>query len=266
MPEPTPENITAPIKARTRDSSPTRKIGAVVFELTDGPGAVQSIVGAIQGRAERVFAFCNVHTFNIARENAALADALSRSTVFNDGIGIDVASRILYGEPFPANLNGTDLTPAVLAALPQPTSVFLLGSPPGVAERAKEALERQFPNIVVVGTHHGFFGATEGVQLVEKIRAAGTELLLLAMGNPRQEVWADEIRSQTGAVIMCVGAYLDFASGRVSRAPQFVRTLRLEWAYRLANEPVRLFRRYMGGAVPFLNAVLRERYAVRKGP
>ena len=237
-----------------------RRMGHTTFQLTDRQGAVSRILAALRSRSCEVFAFCNMHSFNLARKSPAFAAALSKATVFNDGVGIDVASRILFGAPFPENLNGTDLTPALLASLDRPTSVFLVGSPPGVAERAARKLESDFKFVSVVGCQHGFFTQSEGEQVVDRIRAARADLVLAGMGNPRQELWAAEVAPRTGAVILCVGAFLDFASERVSRAPRFVRAIRCEWLYRLAQEPARLAGRYLGGAVPFILAVLVEKF------
>jgi exopolysaccharide biosynthesis WecB/TagA/CpsF family protein len=239
----------------------TRVIGPVTFEVLDREGAIGAILCAFRSRSACVFAFCNMHTFNMARRCKPLQRALSKATVFNDGLGIDLASSILFGSKFPDNLNGTDLTPALLASFDQPVSIYLVGSPPGVADQAARAIEAQFPLVSIVGSQHGFFSPAEDERIVDSIRAAGTDLLLLGMGNPRQELWAMEFASRTGAVTLCVGAFFDFISGRISRAPLWVRRLRSEWLYRIAMEPSRLWRRYFGGAVPFLYSVLAEKYA-----
>lgn len=242
--------------ARARDQ---RRIGPVKFEVIDRSAAVGEIRHAIDSKTPQVFAFCNMHTFNMAMRMPTLAEALSTATVFNDGLGVDIASLILFGCKFPENLNGTDLTPALLSSFDRSVAVFLVGSPPGVAEEAAAALSDQHPFVQIVGSRHGFFTDAESGELVAEIRAARTELLLVGMGNPRQELWATEIAEQSGAVVLCVGAFIDFAAGRVSRAPLWVRQLRSEWLYRIALEPSRLWRRYIGGASPFLYAVLVER-------
>ncbi|MFT8246074.1 WecB/TagA/CpsF family glycosyltransferase [Roseomonas sp. BN140053] len=239
--------------------SDRRIVNGVSVEVTSRQAAVAHILSAMRARSCEVFAFCNMHGCNLARRSPAFASALGRATVFNDGIGMDIASRILFGRPFPENINGTDLTPELLAGLERPTAVFLLGSPPGVAERAARALESRFPQVRVVGCQHGFFPPSEDGEMADRVRRTGAELVLAGMGNPRQELWAVEMAPRTGAVVLCIGAFLDFASGRVSRAPRLVRALRSEWLYRLALEPRRLASRYFGGVGPFLWAVLRER-------
>lgn len=237
-----------------------RVIAPVTFQWTLREDAIRDIIAAVNSKSCRVFAFCNMHTFNLARRSRLLADALAKATVFNDGLGIDIASRILFGTKFPDNLNGTDLTPALLERFGRPVSVYLVGSAPGVAEIAAAALAVRFPALTIAGCQHGFFDASEDERIADEIRIANTDLVLVGMGNPRQELWATNISKRAGAVVLCVGAYIDFAAGRFSRAPSWVRRLRCEWVYRLALEPTRMWRRYFGGAPPFLLSVLSEKF------
>jgi exopolysaccharide biosynthesis WecB/TagA/CpsF family protein len=202
-----------------------------------------------------------MHTLNLCTRLPALAAALSRATVFNDGVGIDIASSILFGKRFPANLNGTDFTPMLLESLDRPLRVYLLGSQLEVVNEASRRLQERFPRVSIVGSHHGFFSRDETNSLVANIRLSQTELLLVGMGNPIQELWAAENAAQTGAVVLCVGALFDFLSGRMPRAPTWVRALRFEWLYRLALEPRRLWRRYLCGFGPFLYTVLKQKLA-----
>lgn len=241
-----------------------RRIGPVAFEVTDKVAAIREIRDAIYTGSRRVFAFCNMHTFNMAKRLPELAESLAASTVFNDGLGIDIASVVIHGSKFPENLNGTDLTPLLLASFDRPVSVFLVGSPAGVAVEAAAVLSAQHPFVRIVGSRHGFFTDAESPALVEEIRAAQTELLLVGMGNPRQELWASQIAEKSGAVVLCVGAFIDFAAGRISRAPLWVRHLRSEWLYRLALEPSRLWGRYIGGASPFLYAIFVEKLKIER--
>jgi exopolysaccharide biosynthesis WecB/TagA/CpsF family protein len=245
------------------DGPTSRQIGAVKLKAARKREAVADMLSAIEDKSQRTFAFCNMHTFNLARRSPELEKALSEATVFNDGVAIDVASKLLYGKSFPDNLNGTDLVPALLGALDRPTSVFLLGSPPGIAEQAGRKLEERFANVSVVGTQHGFFSPGEGRQIAERIRASDADLVLAGMGNPHQELWAADHGHATGSVVICAGAFLDFASGRVARAPRLVRRIRAEWLFRLLLEPKRLAGRYLRGGFLFLYAIAAEWFAGR---
>lgn len=135
-----------------------------------------------------------------------------------------------------------------------------------MGERAARALASRFPQHDVVGVQHGFFAEAESERIVADIRAASPDLILVGMGQPRQEVWAHRHLATVPAVTMCVGAYLDFAAGVVARAPQMIRRMRLEWAYRLWQEPRRLASRYLIGNAAFLYAIARERFEQPQRP
>lgn len=238
-------------------------IGDVTVTALTRERAVAAISDAVSGGGTAIFAFCNAHSVNIARRDPAFRRALGDATVFNDGFGLDIATRIL-GEPrFPDNLNGTDLTPALLDALPAGTPIFLLGSPAGVAEEARLALAARFPALRFVGTEHGWFTAEDEPRIAAKIRASGARLILVGMGQPRQEIWASRHRAGLECVLLCVGAYLDFAAGRFQRAPRWIQAARSEWIWRLALEPRRLAQRYLVGNALFVARMVSQRVGRR---
>ena len=206
-----------------------------------------------------MLAFCNAHTVNMARQNAEFAQALDQALVLNDGIGVEIGSRLVHGAGFPANLNGTDFTPALLRHVETPLRIFLLGSRPGVAERAGAMLVQQFPRHQIVGTRDGFFPPSDDRIVAADIAASGADLVLVGMGHPLQEFWASAHWRSLPAVTMCIGAFLDFTARVVPRAPRFIRAIRAEWLYRLAWEPRRLARRYIIGNITFLALCLAER-------
>ena len=236
----------------------TRRIGPVDVAVMTREDALARVLDAIDTREPLVIAFANAHAVNTATADPAFAAALRGALVLNDGIGLAIASRSLYGRPFPANLNGTDFTPALLAALRRPTRLFLVGSAPGVAEEAGRRLAAAHPLVEVVGTEHGFVPPAEEAALTDRILASRADLVLAAMGNPRQELWARAHGERLGIPILCVGALLDFTAGEVRRAPAWTRRLHAEWVYRLAQEPRRLARRYLAGNLVFMAGVARQ--------
>ncbi|WP_185829316.1 WecB/TagA/CpsF family glycosyltransferase [Sphingomonas ginkgonis] len=238
-----------------------RRIGAVTVDVTDRHSAAAQILSAAARRQPLLVGFCNAHTANLAQRDPALRDALDGALVLNDGFGVDIASRALFRQPFKENLNGTDFTPFLLGETDQPLRLFLVGSKPGIAEEAAAVLEKGFRNVRVVGVQHGFFRDQDSADLVRRIRASGANLVLLGMGQPRQEIWGKRHVAEIGVPVLCIGALLDFCSGRIPRAPMSVRKLRLEWAYRLAHEPRRLFGRYVVGNLTFLARAMRQKVA-----
>lgn len=240
------------------------RVGKIEVSVMEYSVALALLEEQISGRKGGVFGFANAHSVNLARHLPEFADALKRVTVLNDGIGIELAARVLTGKRLPANLNGTDLTPALLAALPANTRVFLLGSPPGVSEDARAVFIQRFPLLSFVGARDGFFADAEGAEVAAEIAATAADLLIVGMGQPRQEIWATRYGNATGAVALCAGAILDFTAGRFRRAPNWVQAARLEWAYRLALEPRRLAQRYLIGNASFMAHVLLQRFNERR--
>jgi exopolysaccharide biosynthesis WecB/TagA/CpsF family protein len=259
-PMPHREDRADPLETIRLGAAPlTRRIGHVDVCVATLDSALQRIGQAVETRKAGMWGFCNAHTVNMARSLPHFRAILSQMTLFNDGVGLDLASRILYGSRFPDNLNGTDFTPALLRRLPAGTPVFLLGSAPGVADRAADRIKADYPNIAIAGVQHGFFALAEEEAVLTRIAASGARLVLVAMGHPRQESWSAWACHQLDMPLLCVGAFLDFTAGKVSRAPAIVRNLRLEWMYRLALEPRRLAKRYLLGNAQFVAAILLQR-------
>jgi exopolysaccharide biosynthesis WecB/TagA/CpsF family protein len=232
-------------------------LGVPVARLT-----ASQALGEIKRLGEReapaLVAYANAHTLNLAHRSPWFGDLLRRADlVLNDGSGVGIAAR-LRRRPFPENLNGTDFNPRILElAVAAAWPVFFLGARPGVSDRAAAALRARVPGLEVAGTHSGYFDS--GDDIVHRIRSSGARLLMVAMGNPLQERWLAENLEATGASIgVGVGAFFDFFSGEVPRAPSWMKRAGLEWVYRLAQEPRRMWRRYLFGNPLFLWRVLRQ--------
>lgn len=223
--------------------------------------AVDAIVSpGASGRLRQV-SFVNVDCVNLSFRDNVYRHALVNSDLrLADGIGLRIAGRILHSE-IRQNVNGTDLFPLLLARLVGTgQSLFLLGGRPGVADDVARWVQTHYPAARIAGTAHGYFPAEEEGALIERINASGAGILLVAFGAPRQETW---IRQNAGLLrvhtALGVGGLFDFYAGRIPRAPQWLRELGLEWAYRLYQEPRRMWRRYLVGNVIFLSRVMRER-------
>ncbi len=198
--------------------------------------------------------FMNAHCCNVHARDRSYRDAIERSNyLLPDGIGIDLAAS-LSGETLTANLNGTDLLPVLLAkAARMGKSVFLFGGSPGTAVKASEALTDMIPDLCIAGTRDGYAEALNDHEVIAHINNSGADVVLVALGVPKQEIWIDRHASLLNAdLVMGVGAAFDFLAGNVSRAPKLVRKMRMEWVWRLAMEPRRLASRYLLGNFSFL--------------
>lgn len=204
--------------------------------------------------------FLNAHNANVACSDPAFADALRDFLVLPDGVGVDIAARILHGTPFPDNLNGTDIVPAFIASITKPVTVGLLGATRENAGGAADRLAELAPQHAYIVIHDGYFTEDQEPAILARIAEVRPDILLVAMGVPRQELWiADHLDAGFCTMPIAVGALLDFLSGSVPRAPQWVRDLRLEWVFRLWIEPGRLWRRYILGNPVFLARVFARK-------
>jgi N-acetylglucosaminyldiphosphoundecaprenol N-acetyl-beta-D-mannosaminyltransferase len=163
------------------------------------------------------------------------------SLVVPDSVGIQWAGRKAGGK-FPERVTGIDiLTGAAKQNEKYQWKVFFLGAKPGVAEKAAENMKKDYPGFRIVGTYHGYFDKDE--EIIDRIKAAGTDVLFIALGSPYQEKWFMKNRERFGDITaLGVGGSFDVISGTVKRAPVFMRKLGLEWFYRLITQPTRFVR------------------------
>jgi len=227
---------------------------------------LDAVVVALDRGVRTRVAFVNPDCVNIAAREPAYRKALEGfDWVCADGIGMKIAGSLL-GRPVRQNVNGTDLFPRLCAALAGTShSLFLLGARPGVAEAAGRWATTRHPGLKLAGTRSGYFSGTEEHELLEEIRASGATVLLVAMGAPRQEIWLERNLGATGALVgMGVGGLFDFYSGRIRRAPVWLREIGGEWVYRFLQEPGRMWRRYLVGNWLFIFRILGEKFSAPK--
>jgi len=151
-----------------------------------------------------------------------------------DGIGVVLASKKIK-----ERVAGFDLVVSVLKNTPKPINVYIFGAAKGVAKKAKTNIEKNYPNVKVVGTHSGFF--TDDIIVIEEIQNLKPDLLLVGLGFPKQEKWIFANRDKL-PVSIGVGGTIDVLAGVVKRAPDIFIKLGLEWFYRLLADPKRIFR------------------------
>lgn len=183
--------------------------------------------------------------------------------VVADGMPLIWASRLLR-TPLPERVAGSDLFPALCArAADVGLSVFLLGGATGAAEAAARALTARHAALRIVGTYCPPFGferdAAERARVVDTVRRAAPDILFVGLGSPKQEQWIAANREACGAKLsLGVGISFSFMSGHVKRAPEWMQRAGLEWLHRLAQEPGRLWKRYLIVDASFLTLVIRD--------
>ncbi len=169
--------------------------------------------------------------------------------VLCDGTPLVWASRLL-GNRLPERVAGADLVPVLLrVAAEKGYRVFFLGAKPDVAEQAVAKLRRENPSLVIAGHYSPPFRAltdADNEEIKRRICEAKPDLLFVAFGCPKAEKWIATHYRQLGVpVVAGVGATIDFLAGRVKRAPRWMRRAGMEWLFRVAQEPRRLWRRYV---------------------
>ncbi|MFN8608392.1 MAG: WecB/TagA/CpsF family glycosyltransferase [Vulcanimicrobiota bacterium] len=157
--------------------------------------------------------------------------------VVPDSIGAVLAARY-GGFPVRERVTGVELTQRLAQELGPAVRLFLLGGAPGVAEAAAHKLLSMGPGVHIAGARDGYF--KDDAEVVAQIKASGANVLLVALGFPRQELWLTRYGQACGVQVgIGVGGTLDVLSGRVQRAPKMFQKLGMEWFYRLALQPTR---------------------------
>lgn len=211
-----------------------------------------------EGRAAAI-ATANAEMVMKAQGDRELADILQHADmVVPDGAGVLWAAE-QQGQSFKERVAGVDLACSLLeAAALRQTPVYLLGGADGIAEQAAANLEKRVGKLRLVGTHSGFFSADEERKIIDDIRQGGTQILLVALGVPKQEKWIHDHLYELGpCVCMGVGGTFDVLAGKVDRAPKWMQEHRLEWLYRLLKQPTRVKR--MMALPRFVAAIKRNK-------
>jgi N-acetylglucosaminyldiphosphoundecaprenol N-acetyl-beta-D-mannosaminyltransferase len=227
--------------------------------------ALAAVEAALIGGKPIKVAFANADCANIAARNSHYRDDLAAMDwIFADGIGLRIAGKLLRA-PVRANVNGTDLFPLLCDSLARSGKrLYLLGARPGVAAAAAAWAQNRYPGLQIAGTRHGYFSENEITDITGAIRASCADVLLVALGTPRQEAWIKAHTVACGVTLaMGVGGLFDYYSGRIPRAPAWMRRCGLEWVFRLIQEPGRLWRRYLLGNAVFLARTGRDWFHLR---
>jgi N-acetylglucosaminyldiphosphoundecaprenol N-acetyl-beta-D-mannosaminyltransferase len=244
----------------TADAPVTYDVCSVPITAVDTSGAATRIVRkAVEQRSCQVH-LCNAFTLSLVDQDDELRSALTHADLnLADGTPVALMGRRL-GMKGP--VRGSELVRQVATLGGGHLRHYLYGGKEGVAERMADELRHQVPGLVVAGTESPPFTPITDEHLdglVERVRDSGANLLWIGLGTPRQDYLVHRLSDRLAMPIIPVGAAFDFWSGAVREAPRFVQGTGLEWVYRLAAEPRRLWRRYLIGNPQFLLAAWRHR-------
>ncbi len=245
-------------------------IGKVWVDALTFSGALDAFDALVASkRGGRVYT-PNVDHVVIAENDPRFARAYERVDLsFADGMPLLVVSK-LRGTPLPAKVSGSDFVmPLMERAALRGWRVYFLGGAEGIGAKARDILTARFPKLEIVGTDSARvdIDATPEARAAEiaRVSEARPDVVLVALGAPKQEIWIDQVADALApAVLIGVGASLDFVAGASKRAPEWVSKAGLEWLHRLAHDPVRLWRRYLVRDAQFPAILLRQMVSDRK--
>lgn len=243
-----------------RETPPILNFFGISVVNTTMNEAVDWVVAKAAGTEKKLLAFVNPDCLNIAWKDPDYRNILIEADrVLPDGIGVHIGCRML-GQALRANVNGTDLFPLLCeAAARERLPIYLFGARPGIAQAVAENMVKRFPGLRIAGARDGYYKPEQEEAVVDAINSSGARILLVAFGAPRQELWLGRWREKlVPSVSMGVGGLFDFYSGRIPRAPVWMREMGLEWVFRLMQEPGRMWRRYVIGNPLFLFRVWRQ--------
>ncbi|MHA6481327.1 WecB/TagA/CpsF family glycosyltransferase [Paenibacillus sp. strain BS8-2] len=242
---------------------PTVPIFGIPFSKMSMDETVQYLTTAIEeGRQTHVIT-ANPIMIMAALDNPEFANIMNRADlIVPDGAGVVWAAKY-GGNPVAERVTGFDLMHRLLEqGEKRRWKAYLLGTSQEIIEAAAEKLQLQYPQVKIVGYRNGFFGPDDDAEIVQEIKELQPHLLFVARGMDK-EAWNIEFKQELGVpFIMGVGGSFDVVSGKLKRAPMIYQRLRLEWLYRLLQEPTR-YKRML--ALPkFVVKVLRNKENVTK--
>ena len=215
-------------------------LGVPVDAITMGE-AVARIDGFIEKRTPVLVATANAEMLMRATHDGALRRILQGAAMVTpDGAGTVWAAHHL-GYAMPERVAGYDMVQELMREAPaKHRRIFFFGSAPGVADKAKKKAEQLYPGIEIVGTRNGFFTAADEPAIIEEIKAAHPDILLAALGVPKQEKWlAKHLSELSVPVAIGVGGTFDVMAGVMKRAPRWMQRAKLEWLFRGMMQPQR---------------------------
>jgi N-acetylglucosaminyldiphosphoundecaprenol N-acetyl-beta-D-mannosaminyltransferase len=258
------DTLPSAVNTGRNERSEPRKQGKSVrilngrFDSLSAEQVADEVMRAIRAGERGILCTVNVAILMMMRSSPRLQRFVnaSRWTVA-DGQPLVWAS-YAQGEPLPERVTGIDLIDLLCArAAREGTGVYLLGAKADTVRAVSDVLCRRHPRLDVRGSADGYFTPDEAASRAQAVAESGAELLFVAMGVPGQEYFIEEHWDRLGArVVIGVGGSFDVIAGLRKRAPLLLQQIGLEWAYRLAQEPRRLFKRYLFTNSRFLGLML----------
>jgi N-acetylglucosaminyldiphosphoundecaprenol N-acetyl-beta-D-mannosaminyltransferase len=245
----------------------TQPIGGLDFQPAGPNAAAAYVVGLARTRSCAHIHLANAYTVALSDRDETYRKLINEGVVFADGRPITWFSRLARQTPRIEQVRGPQLFLDVLdAGRSSGLRHFLLGSTDEVVERIRARLAERFEGVEIVGSYSPPFRPLTTEEIADQdalIRESDADIVWVGLGTPKQDIEAARLAQSTFRPAVAVGAAFDFTAGALRVAPHWMQRIGLEWLFRLASEPRRLWRRYLFGNVRFVWAVLRRRWVDR---
>ncbi len=226
---------------------------------------LEMIRAAVSTDQRMLITHMHVRGLHLAYENQWFREFINSSDiVYCDGMGVKLGAKLL-GHDIPERYTLADWYPQLIELAHQNnTSLYFLGNPPGVAELAATNMQKEFPDLQVAGTHHGYFDknpkSAENQALVAQINRSQPNILMVGMGMPIQERWLLENWKDLDInVAISVGAIFEYMAGTMKHGPDWMTQNYMEWLFRLFDRPDRYTKRYLRDNPLLITRILRQR-------
>lgn len=255
-------NYIGKIKKEIRISKNRRiKILGIDIDVLTMKETIEIVNGYVKTKTPLHLMGVNADKINESLQNEKLKEIVNSCGVINaDGASVVIASKYLK-KPLPERVAGIDLMQKLVKLSEENGySIYLLGAKNQVVKQTKDALEKQYPKIIISGIKDGYFKDDEWENVAEEILKCNPDFVFVGITSPKKEYLIEYLQNKgIKSVFMGVGGSFDVISGNIKRAPIWMQKINLEWLYRVIQEPKRLFKRYFVGNFKFIRNVLGEK-------
>lgn len=203
----------------------------------------------------------NADKINLCQSDQRLMTIVNECGIINaDGASVVLAGKYL-GIDIPERVAGIDLMQELLKLCQEKGySTYFLGAKEEVLQKMLSNFREQYPKLQIAGSRNGYFSDDELPKIMDAIRLVSPTVVFVGITSPKKEYIVEEfIDNGLNSVFMGVGGSFDVLSGTIPRAPKWMQNINLEWLFRVANEPRRLFKRYFVGNMTFIRQIIKER-------
>ncbi|WP_242879783.1 WecB/TagA/CpsF family glycosyltransferase [Eisenbergiella tayi] len=228
---------------------------------------VQAVEKIIKRGVPTQHVVVNALKVNLMIDDKQLLNIVNSCPLINaDGASIVWAAKHL-GVPLKERVTGIDLFQNLIKlANDKEYKVYLFGAKEEIVVTVKRILEKQYPNLHIVGYRNGYFTEADEPEIVKNISESGADMMFVAFSSPKKEYWINKYLKQLNIpFVMGVGGSFDVIAGVTNRAPLWMQNHGLEWFYRFIQEPRRLWKRYIIGNFKFVRLIYAEKYRLKSG-